>query len=296
MPRTIVIGSDGSEQAEAALRFGGALARAQGARVIVATAYEHMPPLRGDGGGFERLARADAQGIADRGAAALGDGIDVHARVASGGTLAQALHAIAEAEQADLLVVSTSSRAHIAGRQPGGVTEHVVHHSPCPVAVVPHSDREPAFARIGVAMDATPAARAAFDMAVGLAAACGEDSRLELVYVEPVNTLYPRAGLPGSARERHVELGWLDALTAETGGKASFITREGDPGEQLAKLSEELDVLVCGSRDQGPVRRLLLGSVSTHVVRHAHCPIVVVPASAHSPGADRTTPTGSAQA
>ena len=43
MIKAIVIGSDGSEQAEQALRFGGALARVHQARVVVATAY---PPLR----------------------------------------------------------------------------------------------------------------------------------------------------------------------------------------------------------------------------------------------------------
>jgi nucleotide-binding universal stress UspA family protein len=35
-----------------------------------------------------------------------------------------------------------------------------------------------------------------------------------------------------------------------------------------------------GSRGYGPLRRVLLGSVSSHVMRHAHCPVVVVPRSA----------------
>lgn len=278
MPRTIVIGTDGSEHAEAALRFGGALARVRATRVIVVTAYEHAPAVRGDGGGFERLAREDAQAIAVRGAASLGGGDEVRSSVAVGGTLAGALHAVAELERADLLVVAASSRPRVAGRQPGSVTEHVVHHSPCPVAVVPHPDREPAFARIGVAVDDSAAARAALDEALAL---CGDDAQLQLVHAEaPADMAYAWPGTPTPAEQVRPGTGWLRALARKAGDRASIVTREGAPSEVLTELSETLDLLVCGSRDQGPVRRLLLGSVSTHLVRHAHCPTVVVPASA----------------
>jgi nucleotide-binding universal stress UspA family protein len=37
------------------------------------------------------------------------------------------------------------------------------------------------------------------------------------------------------------------------------------------------DLLVCGSRDYGPVARVLLGGVSGRVVRHARVPVTVVP-------------------
>lgn len=42
------------------------------------------------------------------------------------------------------------------------------------------------------------------------------------------------------------------------------------------------DLLVAGSRGYGPVLRVLLGSVSTHLAHHAPCPVLVVP----RPGAD----------
>jgi nucleotide-binding universal stress UspA family protein len=43
-------------------------------------------------------------------------------------------------------------------------------------------------------------------------------------------------------------------------------------------LAEELDVglIVLGSRGLGPLRRALMGSVSDSVIRHAHCPVMVV--------------------
>ena len=52
----------------------------------------------------------------------------------------------------------------------------------------------------------------------------------------------------------------------------------GDVVEVLSEISEdEIDVLFCGSRGYGPVRRVLLGGVSSRLVRHARTPLIVVP-------------------
>jgi nucleotide-binding universal stress UspA family protein len=52
----------------------------------------------------------------------------------------------------------------------------------------------------------------------------------------------------------------------------------GRPDRELVHLSEELGagLIVMGSRGLGGVRRALMGSVSDSVVRHAHCPVLVV--------------------
>jgi nucleotide-binding universal stress UspA family protein len=62
--------------------------------------------------------------------------------------------------------------------------------------------------------------------------------------------------------------------------EVDVVEAAGDPAHELVRMSEGLDVLVTDSRDQGAVKRLLIGSVSTHVVRHAVCPVIVVPARA----------------
>lgn len=51
---------------------------------------------------------------------------------------------------------------------------------------------------------------------------------------------------------------------------------EGHAGERLIALSGEAELLVVGSRGHGGFIGLLLGSVTTYVVNHAVCPVVVV--------------------
>ena|SRR5919112_2159072 len=54
--------------------------------------------------------------------------------------------------------------------------------------------------------------------------------------------------------------------------------RVGKPDEEIINLAEEIGagLIVMGSRGLGGPRRALMGSVSDSVVRHAHCPVLVV--------------------
>jgi nucleotide-binding universal stress UspA family protein len=53
--------------------------------------------------------------------------------------------------------------------------------------------------------------------------------------------------------------------------------RIGDPAVELAEASRGLDLLVCGSHGRGPLRAVLLGSVTERLLRIAGCPVVIVP-------------------
>jgi nucleotide-binding universal stress UspA family protein len=57
-------------------------------------------------------------------------------------------------------------------------------------------------------------------------------------------------------------------------------------GEELAAFGDEVDILLIGSRGYGPVKRLVLGSTSGYLQRHARCPLLVLPRAAVDPGED----------
>ncbi|MFJ6003815.1 universal stress protein [Arthrobacter sp. NPDC092385] len=53
------------------------------------------------------------------------------------------------------------------------------------------------------------------------------------------------------------------------------------PAKALVKASEDATLLIVGRRGRGTFRGLLLGSVSSACVSHAHCPVLVVREAAH---------------
>lgn len=59
--------------------------------------------------------------------------------------------------------------------------------------------------------------------------------------------------------------------------EASAQIVDGYADDELALLSDEVDLVVCGSRGYGPLNSVLLGSVSTGMLRKARCPVLVVP-------------------
>jgi nucleotide-binding universal stress UspA family protein len=94
----------------------------------------------------------------------------------------------------------------------------------------------------------------------------------------------PYAGDPELAAQARKEVqketdDVLDALD-EASRPPSVTVRAvtGLPVEELLAAAENADMLVVGARGAGGFKRLLLGSVSTHVTHHAPCPVVVIPA------------------
>jgi nucleotide-binding universal stress UspA family protein len=61
---------------------------------------------------------------------------------------------------------------------------------------------------------------------------------------------------------------------------------KGEPAEALAEAGDDLDLLVAGSRGYGPMRHVLLGSVSARLMRTCPCPLIVVPRGMASPKPD----------
>ncbi|BFZ08418.1 hypothetical protein BsWGS_11456 [Bradybaena similaris] len=58
---------------------------------------------------------------------------------------------------------------------------------------------------------------------------------------------------------------------------AQLLRLSGDPGPAIIKAADEhkVNCIVTGTRGLGKVRRTLLGSVSSYIVHHSHCPVLV---------------------
>ena len=70
------------------------------------------------------------------------------------------------------------------------------------------------------------------------------------------------------------------ARAEEAGVETRTVVLRGFPVDEICLAAEKFDArfLVLGSHGWGPVRRAIFGSVSTGVLHHARCPVLVVPA------------------
>ena len=140
--------------------------------------------------------------------------------------------------------------------------------------------------RILLATDGSEQAELAALRAVELADAT--DSELHVVHVGVVPMFlqsYPGTlGYYGKLYEQIEEVSKerlrKQSLGVKTAGGtvAGAHLRMGQVDLEIVALADELGVglIVMGSRGLGGVRRALMGSVSDSVVRHAHCPVLVV--------------------
>lgn len=139
-------------------------------------------------------------------------------------------------------------------------------------------------AKILLAVDGSEEASLAARSAVGLAEKTG--SELHVVHVGEAPVVY-RPELRGyrslyEQREKEARR-LLDEQVKSLGDRvAQAHLRMGRPDGEIVALAEELGagLIVLGSRGLGGLRRTLMGSVSDSVVRHAHCPVLVVRGSA----------------
>jgi|SRR5665811_1460617 len=135
----IVVGADGSEHAEAALRFAAQEAALRGADLVVVCAWE-VPMMIEPVGiyppeSFDRF-RDDAASIVQ---AAVARVAELQPLVTCEGKAVEgppATMLLKEAQDADMIVVGSRGRGGVASLLLGSVSQQVVHDAPCPVVVV----------------------------------------------------------------------------------------------------------------------------------------------------------------
>jgi len=141
---------------------------------------------------------------------------------------------------------------------------------------------------IVLATDGSATAEAA--TATAIAEALAQDTTLVVVTIWDV--LYSQFGFPVGAvlpNLDHVEHDQAKKVAASAAEQARaagvdtrVVTRRGFPVEQICAVAEERNaqMIVLGTHGWGALRRMVFGSVSTGVLHHAPCPVLVVPPAA----------------
>jgi nucleotide-binding universal stress UspA family protein len=291
----VIIGYDADTSGTDALVLGIGLGDALGLPVIVAKVHASPAPI-GSG-------RVDAEWVANRRAASAAvlataqrlvedlrlDGANrataIEYRLVPSSSAAHGLHDLAEAESAAMIVVGSAATEGFERRVFAGSTaSRLLSGAETPIAVAPKGLAGAGWkgpARIGVAYLGTDEGMLALRTAADVARRTGASLHLYTAVAEEASVVPWLAGVDGehafAATVREGVQATLDEAVAATEGlevRASLLV--GDVVGVLADL-HDVDLLFCGSRGYGPVRRVLLGGVSSRLMRRAASPLVVVP-------------------
>jgi len=292
VPEPVIVGFDGSEHASDALVLARALAQTLQTRLVAVVAYTPEKWLWAPGTA-EPMDANERERAVTRVEAILSGLDDREIRTVASRSAAGALHAEAEREQAQIIVVGSSHREGLGRVVLGTVTDDVLEAAPCAVAVAPAglASKQPLhFSKIGVGFDDAPPAHNALGFARSLARRA--HAELHLVWAAHlVARAMPLVGITYADPNYFQDI--RAGVEAQLEQAASPIREElyvhteilsGGTVAALIKKSEHLDLLVLGSRGYGPVKRVLLGSVSRSVVNGARCPVLVVPLEINQPG------------
>lgn len=281
MYRKILVGYDDGDQAKDALALGKQLSDATGAGLVVAGVFQFDPLWGGFDPHFRDAEIEYAQKIEEAARA-----VGAEAEAAPSSSPARGLLELAEEIEADLIVVGSARHGRVGQILAGSVGVALLQGSPCAVGIAPNGYRDRSadgIAAVAIGFDGSDESGLALIAASRLASETG--AKLKLISVaEPPPIVAGKAGDAGwqelteaiQAQTREQLVQALEAVPDRIEVEASLIT--GDPVQALVNVAEAPGtLLVVGSRGYGPLRRVLLGSVSTRLARSAPCPLIVTP-------------------
>lgn len=273
--RGLVVGYDGSPEADAALRWAALTARQRGETLDALIVTEPMTSPRSQAwpadwwADIERRAREtlDAAGATDA-------TVERHV-----GNLVPTL--VDAARSATMLVLGSRGHSRIAEIALGSVSQSTTRHARTPVVVI-RDQQGTGAQRIVVGADDSEPSRRALDFACSQAAATGAGVVLVRAWKPLTMPIDKRGDVPPAMSTRLLEEEQaLLASLAEALGRYPELDLDGEflaeaPGRALVDASATAALLVVGSRGHGAIAETVLGSVSHHVLHRAHCPVAVV--------------------
>lgn len=188
---------------------------------------------------------------------------------------------------ADLVVIGAKGLTGNRLFKLGSVSQRVVKYASCSVLLAQPSG-EPNGHRIDKVLLATDGSEYAFAAVEFLSSFSLKDSAEVVI----LHVIHKDHRLIPHSRSTQLALEQLHQLKLEnaermiedtkshmaTGLKTTTLIREGDPAEQILKVSSEIsaDLIVMGSKGLGGVKLFILGSVSQKVLRHSDRSVLLV--------------------
>jgi nucleotide-binding universal stress UspA family protein len=278
MFKNVLVGVDGRANGRDAIALAARLTDPDGKLTLAHVHSGDLRPSHAIAPGMVREEREASHKLLE----AEREAVDVQAELISveAESPGRGLHEQAEEQGADLLVVGSCSHGTFGRAMLGDDTRAALNGAPCAVAIAPrgYAEHPAVIANVGVAYNDSAESNSALALAQALAAPTGAVVHaLEVVSIPSVayaGIVSPALGdsinvMLQEANDRMKELPGVD-------GRAVY----GIAGEELAAFGDQVDVLVVGSRGYGPVKRLVLGSTSDFLQRHARCTLLVLPRAA----------------
>jgi nucleotide-binding universal stress UspA family protein len=239
------------------------------------------------------LVRRDLQRIARKHSICLGEE-NIHTLK---GSPFEEICRFAREKAIDLIVMSTHGNTGFKHFAMGSTAERVVRYSPCPVLVMHTADRQIngngktethqlSFKRIIVPIDFSGCSLKGLDYAKALAKRFGSElillNSVALHYYFPGDE-YARYDVPKLVmRSEHFAREQMGQLIRKTDWKGIKVTPSfqiGHAGDQICTeaVDQDADVIVTSTHGITGFKHMLVGSTAEYVVRHALCPVLVVP-------------------
>jgi len=275
MFKNVLAGVDGRPGGRDAVAFASRLTDPDGRLTLIHVRGGELRPSHAITPGLLAEERERAHALLEGERTAAGVEADLISLVS--GSPGRGLHEQAEEQHADLIVVGSCSHGAFGRAMLGDDTRAALNGAPCAVAIAPlgYAEHPTPISKVGVAYNSSPEAEAALATARTLAESSG--AAVHALEVVTIPTVAYTGLVPPAIGES------IDVMLQEATSRMSKLPDAeghavyGLAGEELAAFGDRVDILVVGSRSYGPVKRLVLGSTSDYLQRHARCPLLVLP-------------------
>jgi len=233
--------------------------------------------------GSERYIKEEIQRMEARSAKTLKEATQQLAALKLKGTVRKEQGAIApvilkRAPKRDgLLVVGSKGLDALDRFMLGSVSTSLIHHATCPVLVV--KDEAAPLRRITLATDGSDASAKALEFVLTKFQpdrSTGKGGQVP-IHVSVIHVM-PFLKYPELKEAGHKLIEQSVRELIKAGFTAEAVCQLGKPAEEIMKVASKhhADLIVMGAKGLGAIARFLLGSVSTRVVQHANCSVLVV--------------------